>query len=388
MQAVHTMSTLILNIDRDNDYGEKISTVGPLLGYAECYDAAIRLASKDPEDSDSNALFGALKLYEDMRTKNEDVEICLITGDKDVGPRSDVAIGEQLDHVLSLRKYDDLILVTDGAEDDYILPLITSRIKIRYVKHIIVRHNQNIESIYYYIVKALQDKGIINKFIIPIGLVLLTYGLVSLIFIVYYAATIKNYSITPGNGAITTMVIVLGGYLVERGFEVSKRILSLLKHVHQYAQETRISFLSYVVAISLIFTGIASSLVVTVHGYSNPLNQFFVFLSLFVWWVYAAIFAREIGVALDLTVNGKSGINRTLYGLMFSLALVLIVFGVINYIRFVLSYIPLQSAVVNLSLMIMGIVIAILSSLINKYYNDIRSVGSIEGGIESLLDDK
>ena len=40
----------------------------------------------------------------------------------------------------------------------------------KYVKHVIVRHNQNIESVYYYIVKALKDKKLINKFIIPLGL--------------------------------------------------------------------------------------------------------------------------------------------------------------------------------------------------------------------------
>ena len=31
------------------------------------------------------------------------------------------------------------------------------------MKHVIVRHNQNIESVYYYIVKALKDKKLINK---------------------------------------------------------------------------------------------------------------------------------------------------------------------------------------------------------------------------------
>ena len=58
------MRTLILNVDRDNDYGDKAQIEGPVIGYSECYAAAVKLVSIDPEDSDANALFGALiKLY-------------------------------------------------------------------------------------------------------------------------------------------------------------------------------------------------------------------------------------------------------------------------------------------------------------------------------------
>ena len=139
------MTTLILNVDRDNDYGEKASVPGPVIGYSDCYEAAMKLISLDPEDSDANALFGALKAFDDLKKEGQDVEIALITGDEEVGARSDEIIASQIDEVLKFKKFDDVILVTDGAEDDYIMPLILSRIKIRYVKHIIVRHNQNIE---------------------------------------------------------------------------------------------------------------------------------------------------------------------------------------------------------------------------------------------------
>ena len=104
--------------------------------------------------------------------------------------------------------------------------------------------------------------------------------------------------------------------------------------------------------------------------------------------MYGAIFAREIGIGVDLVVGGKTGMNRILYGLMFSLAIALIIFGMINYIRFVLGFILLQSAIVNLSLMIMGIVIAVLSSLVNRYYNDIRSVGTIKQVSKRLFEEK
>ncbi|MCL5438000.1 MAG: DUF373 family protein [Candidatus Thermoplasmatota archaeon] len=373
------MRTVILNVDRDNDFGEKAGISGPVIGYTECYDAAMRLISTDPEDSDANALFGALKLYEDLRKKGEDVEVALVTGDSDVGSTSDIELGRQLDELLfPSGKFADLILVTDGAEDDYIIPLITSRIRIKYVNHVIVRHNQNIESVYYYIVKALKDKKLINKLIIPLGLILLTYGIVSLIVIVLTSVTLKQVSVQPGNGAITFVAVVLGVYFLEKGFELTKSIMKTLRAVHSYSQETRIAFLSYVVGISLVIVGIASSWEYASSGFSNGFNQFLVFLSIFAWWTYGAIFAREMGIGLDLIVNGKRGMNKILYGLLFSLAIAMIVYGMINYLRYVLGFIVLEQAIVDLALLILGIVVAVLSSLVNRYYNDIVNINNNE----------
>ena len=183
------MVTLVLNIDRDNDFGEKSDIKGPLIGYSQCYSAAVKLITADPEDSDANALFGALKHYEGLQSRGEDVDIALVTGDDDVGEKSDEIISKQLDTVFSNNKYDDCILISDGAEDDYVIPLILSRTKIRYVKHIIVRHNQNIESLFYYVVKNMKDKKLIKKIFIPIGLILLVYGVAVLSFVAFFDLT-------------------------------------------------------------------------------------------------------------------------------------------------------------------------------------------------------
>ena len=88
------MTTLILNVDRDNDYGIKAGVDGPVTGYGECYNAALKLISVDPEDSDANALFGALS---------------------SLSPE----------------------LTSPFPTDAFFI--ISSRIRIRYVKHILVR---------------------------------------------------------------------------------------------------------------------------------------------------------------------------------------------------------------------------------------------------------
>lgn len=380
------MKTLILNIDRDNDFGEKAGIAGPLIGYTECYNAAMKLVSVDPEDSDSNALFGAARHYEDLVKKGEDVEIALITGDQDVGEKSDEVIGRQLDEVLSLGKYDNVILVTDGAEDDFVIPLITSRIKIRYVKHIIVQHNQDIESLYYYIVRALNDKKVMKKIIIPFGLVFLTYGIVSLVLLIYSTIITKATYISPSAGAVTFVTMVLGAYLVEKGFSIGSIIIRALREIRTYAEETRISFVSYVISISLIFAGFASSYVATYKIYGhNLLDAALVFVSFYIWWIYAAIASRETGKAVEAYMNDrKFNPAKTIYSLLFFLSIGFVLYGMINYIRYVLGYITFRYIVLNVILIVLGIVLAILSFAIHRTYAsepEAASVPSIEKSI-------
>ena len=371
------MTTLVLNVDRDNDYGEKAGIEGPVVGYEACYNAALKLISRDPEDSDGNALFGAIKHYEELLKQGVPSEVALITGDMDVGQVSDERIGRQLDLLLSDDKFDDVVLVTDGAEDDYIVPLIISRKKMRYVKHVIVRHNQNIESVYYYIVKALKDKKLINKFIIPLGLVLLTYGIVSLGFIFYQLFATRAQSVDPSLGAITFVTIVLGAYFVERGFELGKILTNIFKSVREYAQETRIIFLSYVISASMIFVGIASSYVITRNTMSNDVDGVLIFLSMFTWWVYGAFFAREAGVAVEMYVNNnRNAIYRILYGLMFSLSVAFIVYGMINYIRYILQFIPFSAAIISIFFLVLGLIIAMLSSMVHRYFNEREEIST------------
>lgn len=383
------MTSLILNVDRDNDFGEKAQIAGPLTGYTDCYNAALKLMEFDPEDSDANALFGALRLYSEKKEQNEDVDVALVTGDKEVGPLSDEVIARQLDEILLTGKYEDVILVTDGAEDDYIMPLILSRTKIRYVKHVIVRHNQDIESIYYYIVRALKDRKLVNKFEIPFGIVFLTYGLVSLAFMIYSLVATKSISSIggPSGIALTFVSFILGVYFIAQAFELSSRSVKLVRSVRQYAEETRITFVSYTIAILLVFVGIASSYVLAVT-HTPFLNAVLIFLSFFTWWLYGAIVAHQAGLVVETLVNGRRGISRNVYTLLFSLSVGLIIYGMMNYIRYVLKYTAFSSAVVDISLLILGVIIAVVSSVAHRYYAENQRLGPFNGVQKNLFHGK
>ncbi|MFA6710812.1 MAG: DUF373 family protein, partial [Candidatus Methanomethylophilaceae archaeon] len=130
--------TLVLVVDRDDDFGVKGGVKTPLIGIDEAAVAAIDLGIVDPEDSDVNALLAAINIYKELHDDGRDVEIALICGDQKVGHKSDSALVDQLEIVIDQIKPDRAILVGDGAEDEYVYPIISSRVRIDSVKRVFV----------------------------------------------------------------------------------------------------------------------------------------------------------------------------------------------------------------------------------------------------------
>ena len=68
-------------------------------------------------------------------------------------------------------------MVTDGAEDESILPIIQSQVRIDHVQKIIVKQSKGIEGTYYYIAKALEDPKWRAKMLVPLGAIMAIFGL-------------------------------------------------------------------------------------------------------------------------------------------------------------------------------------------------------------------
>ncbi len=170
------MKTLVLCVDRDDDVGTKTPLKGPLIGRDENLVAATKLGLADPEDSDVNTLLTAIAVYDERVKLGEDAEVATITGDVRVGPISDRILTQQLERVLEEVKPDRAFLVSDGAEDEYIFPIISSRIRVDHVRRVFVRQSPAIESTYYMIVKAMRNPKIRRKIVFPVGLALVVFS--------------------------------------------------------------------------------------------------------------------------------------------------------------------------------------------------------------------
>ena len=82
--------TLVISVDRDNDLGVKAGVRGPVIGRKATLTAALRLGIADPEESDTNAIMGALHHHDRLIEKSDSsdgVEVAILTGDVRVGPR-------------------------------------------------------------------------------------------------------------------------------------------------------------------------------------------------------------------------------------------------------------------------------------------------------------
>ena len=125
-----TERVLVLNVDIDNDLYRKTKISGPLIGRIENLRAASKLALADPQDSDSNAMFEAVRKYDELKHQRVSVSVATVTGAEKEGYVADTELSRQIDMVIERVKADSCILVTDGSSDARVVPLLKNRLRI------------------------------------------------------------------------------------------------------------------------------------------------------------------------------------------------------------------------------------------------------------------
>ena len=124
IESTSVTKLLVICVDRDDDIGKKAGIASPVVGRNACLDAAQRLALEDPEDDDSNAIFGAVKTYEDLISKGYTAEVVTIAGDKNRGVQADEKIVAEIKLVLEKFSANGAVIVSDGDDDEMVIPVI------------------------------------------------------------------------------------------------------------------------------------------------------------------------------------------------------------------------------------------------------------------------
>lgn len=276
------MKALVLCIDRDNDYGRKAGVEGPIVGKNNNIDAILSLAENDPEDSDLNVVLSGLKLYKEAKEEYDEAEIATLTGDNSLGVKSDKELIDQLEDVLKNYNADGVILATDGAEDEQIVPLITPKIPIVSTKRVVVKQSQNIESTYYMIYKyfkdALGDPSTARAVIGIPGLILLMFGVATIL-----SAWMQTFeAVSPT--LIGLMLTLIGGYAFVKGFELTTKIGSIIPKLHHFLSNEPVKPITYLIGVLIILGGGINSyirleqegLLLQLMGFLNTWNEFFI----------------------------------------------------------------------------------------------------------------
>jgi putative membrane protein len=226
---------LILCVDRDGDLEVKAKIKTPLLGRAANLDGAVSLALKDPEEPDANAMFEAVRLYDRLQNEkktDEVFEVATISGSDLGGVSADRKLVAELNSLLESFTANEVILVSDGYSDEAILPLVESRVPVSSVRRIVIKHSESIEetaALFTKYMRLLVDNPRYAR--MALGLP----GILVLIFGVLWA--IDNLKIYPGALYYygIAIVIVLGGFLLLKGFGVDKATKDLFKWAKEYS---------------------------------------------------------------------------------------------------------------------------------------------------------
>jgi putative membrane protein len=223
---VADVKVLVLCVDRDDDFGSKTGLKGPFVGRQKNIEAALALGLKDPEDSDVNTLLAAIGIYEEMLKKGIDAEIACILGDVKVGYESDLVLVNQLEAVIDQVKPDRAVLVSDGAEDEFIYPMVFSRVKVDSVRRVYIKQAPTVESTYYTMVKMMKDDKIRKRILTPIGLIFLVIGIFSLIPKFLALASDPNDLDVIASLTWGMLSLVIGLYLLAYAYKVGERTRS------------------------------------------------------------------------------------------------------------------------------------------------------------------
>ena len=241
---------LVICVHLDDDLGRKTGMSTPVIGRDPVEEAAVALATADPEDSDVNVVFQGLHVYDELDARDESVEVAVVTGNEAGDVSANREVGDEVDEVLaSLSTGEDVaaLVVTDGAQDESVLPVIRSRVPIDGVRRVVVRQAQNLESMYYTIKQVLADPETRGTILIPLGILLLIYPL----------ALIGTLLDLPGLVLGTTSTL-LGLYLISRGLGLGDRIDSSAERLRRSLYAGRMTLIAYVVAATLVVLGVVS----------------------------------------------------------------------------------------------------------------------------------
>jgi len=227
---------LVIATDVDNDLWEKARVKGPVFGREENLKAAIKMALADPEDTDANVMFKAIKIYDEVKKNEKDVEIVTLTGDKSMGVKASREIAKQLDKILKTHPSESCIVVSDGASDETIMHIIKSRMKIEGNIVVFVKQAKELEKTYFVILEKLKDPYYAK---IIFGIPAIIILLLSLMFLF--------------NIPWQYLGILTGTYLILKGFGVDEKMADVFSGLKvSKDRATNIVFLTAILALSLI----------------------------------------------------------------------------------------------------------------------------------------
>ncbi len=212
VKATTANKLLVICIDRDDDLGRKTGIPTPVVGRNACIEAAQRLALEDPEDADSNSIFFAVKTYEDLVSKGYKAQVITVTGVENRGVQADEKVASQIKSVLKKFSANGAVIVSDGEDDEMVIPVIQNVIPVISVQRVVMQVSRTIEhsyAVFGKFLKLIMYNPKYSKFFLGVPGILLLIGGIG--------------AVTGYNAEIfAVLVTILGGAFLIRAFDIDK----------------------------------------------------------------------------------------------------------------------------------------------------------------------
>ena len=212
VKATTANKLLVICIDRDDDLGRKTGISTPVVGRNACIEAAQRLALEDPEDADSNSIFFAVKTYEDLVSKGYEAQVITVTGVENRGVQADEKVASEIKSVLKKFSANGAVIVSDGEDDEMVIPVIQSVIPVISVQRVVMQVSRTIEhsyAVFGKFLKLVMYNPKYSKFFLGVPGILLLIGGIG-------AVTGYNVEI------FAVLITILGGAFLIRAFDIDK----------------------------------------------------------------------------------------------------------------------------------------------------------------------
>jgi putative membrane protein len=345
---------LVVCVDRDDDLGRKAGVQGPVVGRAQVLDAAMRLGTADPEDADTNALFAAVHLLDEIRDSGEEAEVVALTGSPKVGVLSDRRVAEQFDRVLREHPAESAYLVSDGAEDEYLFPILASRVQIDGVTRVYIRQSASLESTYYTLVRALKDPKLRAKTVLPFALVMLTLGIAAAGGVIWWG--------------VIGLLILLGIYLIFWTFDIDEALIDSIRDASTDVRQGSVAFGFGLFALALVGVGFLSGYNVYVAlPTQTPLDRLLYFMApALSYWLIAA-FVWETGRAIRRYLSHGRLPRSFVIATTSILGIGLVSYGILYTVEYLEGLIGPATLPLVVSVIVGGLALVIGAGVLSQY---------------------
>ena len=290
------MTTLVLCVDRGDEVHRKTGIEAPVVGHDAVESLVTAVGMADPEDSRVNSILEALRVARDLEASGEEAVVAVVSGGREAIVSADRALARQVDDLIDEHDPDSSVVVIDSVEDERIVPIVESRIRVDSVDRVVVRQAHDIESTYYLLKQFLADEELRGTVLVPIGVTLLAFPILSVL-----AGTAV---------AVATITATLGAFLLYKGLGIDDHLADLPVQARDAFYSGRVSIVTYVVAAGLALVGVfAGALGVSEAGSTALFTVVMAFVYNSVPWLAISALSASTGRIIDelIRADGLSG---------------------------------------------------------------------------------